>query len=90
MSQQRNPPNWIWDVVKDDYSHEQRHRAAQKGDKAQDPHRRHVPDGESALMLVAVRLEYVADSEWGSRRYLNASPLKEQPNRRLAEFAQKY
>ena len=36
------------------------------------------PDGKSALMLVAARLKYVADSEWGSRRYLDVSPLKEQ------------
>lgn len=36
------------------------------------------PDGKSALMLVAARLKYVADSEWGSRRYLDASLLKEQ------------
>ena len=35
------------------------------------------PDGRSALMLVAARLKYVADSEWGSRRYLDASLLKE-------------
>lgn len=36
------------------------------------------PDGKSALMLVAARLKYVADSEWGSRRYLDVSLLKEQ------------
>ena len=36
------------------------------------------PDGKSALMLAAARLKYVADSEWGSRRYLDVSPLKEQ------------
>ena len=36
------------------------------------------PDGKSALMLVAARLKYVADSEWRSRRYLDVSPLKEQ------------
>ena len=36
------------------------------------------PDGKSALMLAAVRLKYVADSEWGSRRYLDMSLLKEQ------------
>lgn len=36
------------------------------------------PDGKSALMLVAARLKYIADSEWGSRRYLDASLLKEQ------------
>ena len=35
------------------------------------------PDGKSALMLVAARLKYVADSEWGSRRYLDVSLLKE-------------
>ncbi len=37
-----------------------------------------VPDGKSALMLVAARLKYIADSEWGLRRYLDASFLKEQ------------
>lgn len=42
-------------------------------------------DGKSALMLVAVRLKHVADSEWGSRRYLDVSLLKEQSCRRLAE-----
>ena len=36
------------------------------------------PAGKSALMLVAARLKYVADSEWGSRRYLDVSLLKEQ------------
>lgn len=35
------------------------------------------PDGKSALVLVVARLKYVADSEWGSRRYLNASLLNE-------------
>jgi len=35
------------------------------------------PDGKSALMLVAARLKYVADSEWGSRRYLDVSLLEE-------------
>lgn len=35
------------------------------------------PDRKSALMLVGARLKYVADSEWGSRRYLNVSLLKE-------------
>ena len=35
------------------------------------------PDGRSALMLVTARLEYVADSEWGSRRYLDVSLLDE-------------
>ena len=48
------------------------------------------PDGKSALVLAAARLKYVADSEWGSRRYLGVSLLKEQSCRRLAEFAQNY
>lgn len=36
------------------------------------------PDGKSALMLVSARLNYVADSEWESRPYLDVSLLKEQ------------
>ena len=35
------------------------------------------PDGKSALMLVAARLKYVADNEWGSRRHPVTSLLKE-------------
>ena len=35
------------------------------------------PDGRSALMLVTARLKYVTDGEWGSRRYLDVSPLDE-------------
>lgn len=35
------------------------------------------PDGKSALVLVAARLKCVADSEWGSRRYLDVSLLDE-------------
>ena len=35
------------------------------------------PDGKSALMLVTARLEYVAESEWGARRYLDAALLDE-------------
>ena len=31
------------------------------------------PDGNLALMLVTARLKYVAESEWGSRRYLDVS-----------------
>ena len=34
------------------------------------------PDGNSALMLVAARLKYVAESEWGSRRYLDVTLLE--------------
>lgn len=35
------------------------------------------PDGKSTLILVTARLKYVADSEWGSRRYLDVSLLNE-------------
>ena len=35
------------------------------------------PDGRSALMLVTARLKYVAESEWGSRRYLDMTLLDE-------------
>jgi len=35
------------------------------------------PDGESALMLVAARLRYVAGTRWGSRRYLDMDRLAE-------------
>lgn len=35
------------------------------------------PDGKSALMLVTARLKYVAESEWGKRRYLDMSLLKD-------------
>ena len=39
------------------------------------------PDGRSALMPVAARLECVAESEWGSRRYLDVTLPEEQPHR---------
>ena len=35
------------------------------------------PDGRSALMLVAARCKYVAESGWGRRRYLDVSSLEE-------------
>ena len=35
------------------------------------------PDGRSALMLVAARLKYIAECEWGKRRYLDVSLLEE-------------
>ena len=36
------------------------------------------PDGESALMLVAARLRYVAGTRSGTRRYMDMEPLREQ------------
>lgn len=33
------------------------------------------PDGRSALMLVTVRLRYIAGKEWGTRRYMVMSRL---------------
>ena len=35
------------------------------------------PDGNSALMLVTARLKYIAEHEWGKRRYLDMSRLEE-------------
>ena len=35
------------------------------------------PDGNSALMLVAARCKYVAESQWGQRRYLDISRMEE-------------
>lgn len=35
------------------------------------------PDGGSALMLVTAGLKYVAESSWGSRRYLDVTLLDE-------------
>lgn len=35
------------------------------------------PDGQSALMLAAARLRYIAGTKWGTRRYMNMRRLKE-------------
>jgi len=35
------------------------------------------PDGQSALMLVAARLRYVAGTRWGTKRYMNMDRLEE-------------
>lgn len=35
------------------------------------------PDGNSALMLVTARLKYIAECEWGRRRYLDVSLLED-------------
>lgn len=42
-------------------------------------------DGNSTLMLVTTRLKYVAESEWGPRRYLDVTPLDIQPHRRAGQ-----
>jgi putative transposase len=34
------------------------------------------PDGQSALMLVAARLRYIAGTKWGTRRYLDMDRLR--------------
>ena len=36
-----------------------------------------VPDGKSALMLVAARLRHVASTSWGTRKYMNMKLLEE-------------
>jgi transposase-like protein len=35
------------------------------------------PDGESALMLVAARLRYVAGTRWGTRMYMSMERFNE-------------
>lgn len=35
------------------------------------------PDGQSALMLAAARLRYIAGTKWGIRRYMNMRRLRE-------------
>lgn len=35
------------------------------------------PDGESALMLTAARLRYIASSKWGTKKYLDLKHLEE-------------
>ena len=35
------------------------------------------PDGQSALMLRAVRLRHISGTKWGSRRYLDMDLLVE-------------
>ena len=46
------------------------------------------PDGNSALMLAAARLRYVAGTKWGTRRYMNMDRLKElemeRPDKKIA------
>lgn len=57
--------------------HQQRDRGAQQGDQKKGPGRGTFPDGKSALMLATARLKYIAESEWGSRRYLDVTLLDE-------------
>jgi transposase-like protein len=45
------------------------------------------PDGNSALMLAAARLRYVAGTQWGSKRYLDMSKLYGQSREATAEAA---
>jgi transposase-like protein len=47
------------------------------------------PDGNSALMLAAARLRYVAGTKWGTRRYMNMGHLDELKKERAAEQAVK-
>jgi transposase-like protein len=45
------------------------------------------PDGESAVMLAAARLRYVAGTKWGSRRYLSMEKLYELEKKEVGEEA---
>lgn len=42
-----------------------------------------LPNGKGELMLVTARLEYTAESEWGSSRYLNVTLLDKEPHREV-------
>jgi len=42
-----------------------------------------LPNGKGELMLVAARLKYAAENEWGSRRYLDVTLLDEEPHREV-------
>ena len=44
------------------------------------------PDGNSALMLVAVRLRHIAGTKWGTKKYLNTALLKEYAWERVYEW----
>ena len=35
-----------------------------------------LPDGNSALLLVSVRLRHVAGTQWGKKKYMNMKHLK--------------
>jgi transposase-like protein len=43
-----------------------------------------IPDGDSALMLVAARLRHIGGKRWGTRRYLNMDLLKEMEKEEVA------
>lgn len=43
------------------------------------------PDGNSALMLAAARLRYIAGTRWGTRRYMNMERLREMQNEEMAK-----
>jgi len=43
------------------------------------------PDGNSALMLAAARLRYIAGTKWGTRRYMNMKRLREMQNEEMAK-----
>lgn len=55
---------------------EQRDRAHQPRDQEEDEGRRDLPGRQPALMLVTARLKYIAEHEWGKRKYLHMSMLE--------------
>jgi putative transposase len=46
-----------------------------------------VPDGQSALMLVAARLRHIAGTKWGSKRYMDMNRLRTAANEAINESA---
>lgn len=55
---------------------EQRDRAYRPQEQEEDKGRRDLPGRQPALMLVTARLKYIAEHEWGKRRYLDMSMLE--------------
>jgi hypothetical protein len=46
-----------------------------------------LPDGHSALMLVAARLRHIAATKWGKRRYLVMDALLNRNRKQLEDQA---
>ena len=67
------PPREHWARIRTDNAIERLGREVRRRTRAVGT----FPDDQSALMLVTARLKYVAESEWGSRRYLDVTLLDE-------------
>lgn len=55
----------------------QRDRTHRPRDQEEDEGVGTYPDGNSVVILVSARLKYIAEHEWGKRRYLDMSKLEQ-------------